>query len=66
MSAGTNNNQNDLKLYEYQHTPRKVASVKGKVSILFTSGFRQINVYRYQIVLGPLIDAMLFCLDFVE
>ena len=49
-----------LKLYRYQHTPEKVASVKGKVSISFTSGFRLVNVYRYQIVLQPLIDTMLF------
>ena len=43
-----------------QCIPGKVASVKGKVSILFTSGFRFVNVYMYQIVLWPLIDVMLF------
>ena len=31
--------------------PGKVSSVKEKVSISFTSGFRLVNVYRYQIVL---------------
>ena len=55
-----------MKLYRYQRIPGKVASVKGKVSILFSSSFRLLNVYRYQIVLRLLIDAMPFYLDFVE
>ena len=41
-----NNDQNDLKLYRYQYTPEKVASVKQKVSISFTSGFSLVNVCR--------------------
>ena len=53
-----------MKLYRYQCIPGKVTSVKQKVSILFTSSFRLVNVYLYQIVLRPLIDAMLNCLDF--
>ena len=66
MNFETNNDQNDLKLHRYQCIPGKVASVKRKVSIMFTSGFRLVNVYRYQIILQPPIDTMLFCLDFVE
>ena len=62
----TNNDQNDLKLYKYHHISGKITSVKGKLSILFTSSLRLVNVYRYQIALQPLIDAMQFCLDFVE
>ena len=38
----------------------KVACVKGKVSITFTSSFRLVNVYVYQIILQPPIDTMLF------
>ena len=66
MNFETNNDQNNLKLYRYQRIPGKVASVKGTVSISFTSGSRLVNVYLYQIVLQLLIDVILFCLDFVE
>ena len=66
MNFETNYDQNDLKLYWYQCIPGEIARIKGKVSISFTSGSRLVNVYRYQIVLQPLIHAMLFCLDFVE
>ena len=34
------------KLYRYQRTPEKVASVKGKISISFTSSFRLVNICR--------------------
>ena len=55
-----------MKLYRYQSIPSKVACAKEKFSISFTSGIRLVNVYRYQIVIQPHIDAMLFCLDFVD
>ena len=55
-----------MKLYKYQNIPEKVASVKGKVSIMFTSSARLVNAYMYQIVLQTPIDSMIFCLDFVE
>ena len=66
MNFETDNNQNDLKLYRYECIPEKFASIKGTVSISFSSSSRLVNVYLYQIVLRQLIDAMLFCLDFVE
>ena len=55
-----------MKLYRYQHIPGKVASVKEKVSTMFTSNTRLVNACMYQISLQPSIDAMLFCSDFVE
>ena len=66
MNFETDNDQNDLRLYRYQYIPGKVASVKGKVSISFTSSLRLVNMYLYQIILRLLIDVMLNCLDFVE
>ena len=55
-----------MKLYRYQHILEKVASVKGKVSTMFTSGARLVNAYMYQICLQTPIDSMTFHLDFVE
>ena len=43
----------------------KVASVKGKVSTMFTSGARLVN-NMYQIFLQTPIDSMIFHLYFVE
>ena len=50
LNFETNNGQNYLKLYRYQSIPKKVASVKGKVSTTFTSSSKLVNVYLYQIV----------------
>ena len=66
MNSETNIDQNDLKLYRCQHIPGKVVSVKVKVSISFTTSFRLVNVYLYQMFLRLPIDAMLICLDFAE
>ena len=55
-----------MKLYRYQHIPGKVASVKGKISTMFTSGARLVNAYMYQIFLWTPIDSMIFHLYFVE
>ena len=51
VTLETNNGQNCLKLYRYQHIPGKVACVKENVSMTFTSGSRLVNVYLHQIVL---------------
>ena len=55
-----------MKLYRYQHIPGNVASVKEKVSTMFTSGARLVNAYMYQMFLQTPIDSMIFHLDSVE
>ena len=55
-----------MKLYRYQCILGKVASVKEKVSTMFTSGARLVNANMYQIFLQTPIDSMIFHLDFVE
>ena len=66
MNFERNINLTNLKLCRYQCILGKVASVKGKVPTMFTSGARLVNTYMYQIFLRPPIDTMLFHLDFVE
>ena len=55
-----------MELYRYHRIPRKVVSVKGEVSTMFTSSARLVNAHMYQMFLRTPIDSMIFCLDFVE
>ena len=47
MNFERNINFTNLKLYRYKCIPGKVASVKEKVSTMFTSGARLVNAYMY-------------------